>query len=90
LSLSLWYNIKEKEIMTTGTKVVQSKGDIQGRVGVILEIIGDRAKVKWEGGYLTTKIKLTSLSDAAIPYTVTPWSLCKQTGRQTYAKYQIL
>ena len=78
------------ENFKTGNEVVQSKGDVQGRVGVILEIIGDRAKVKWEAGYLTTKIKLASLSDASIPYTVTPWSLCKKTGRQTSAKYQKL
>ena len=70
-----------------GSKVVQSKGDTQGRIGIILEILDDRAKVKWESGYLTTKIKLSSLSDSSIPYTVTPWSLCKKTGRQTNAKY---
>ena len=73
--------------LTIGTKVVQSKGDTQGRTGVVLEIMGDRAKVEWESGYLTTKIKISSLADSSIPYKVTPWSLCKKTGRQTNAKY---
>ena len=73
--------------MKIGTKVVQCKGDTQGRTGVILSIEADRAQVKWEAGYLTTKIKLSSLADASIPYKVKPWSLCKRTGRQTNAKY---
>ena len=73
--------------LTIGTKVVQCKGDNQGRTGVILEIIEDKAKVKWEAGYLTTKIKLSSLADSSIPYEIKPWSLCKRTGRQTNAKY---
>jgi hypothetical protein len=70
-----------------GQEVVTIKGDMTGRVGTVLNIEGDRATVKWESSYYTTKNKLDTMALTSIPYEIIPFSICKKTGRFTNPKY---
>jgi len=70
-----------------GKEVVTIKGDKTGRTGIVLNIDGDKATVKWESSYYTTKNKLDTMALTIIPYEIIPFSICKKTGRFTNPKY---
>jgi hypothetical protein len=85
-------NTLKIKIMTTATikigqEVVTIKGDMTGRIGIITNIEGDRATVKWGKGYGTTKNKLNTMALTTIPYEIIPFSICKKTGKFTNPKY---
>jgi len=60
-----------KQKFEIGQEVVRTKGDyVVGRIGIIINIEGERAQVTWGKGNGNSKVAFASLELTSIPYLI--------------------
>ena len=62
----------ELQKFSVGQEVVRSKGEyVVGRLGVILSIENEKAKVNWQGCKIS-QVAISAIEPVAIPYEIIP------------------